>query len=130
MAAEVLADLGLFTDEESSQLRLLDPHNDHSTTLRDHCKKFLSQMENFNEISDKFLQISDKLSAQVDQERMKAMGSRNRLLLVDHEKERRRLQMEQLLLERKVQLERLRAHANSLRAAKEEIQQMLDRAQG
>lgn len=130
MAAEVLADLGLYADEETSQLRLLDPHNDHSTTLRDHCKNFLSQMENFNEISDKFLKISDKLSEEVDRERMKAMGSRNRLLLVDHEKERRRLQMEQLLLERKVQLEKLRAQANSLRAAKEGIQQMLDRAQG
>lgn len=58
------------------------------------------------------------------------MGSRNRLMLVDREAERKRLQLEQLLLERRVQLERLRSHASSLRAAKEDLTAMLEKAQG
>lgn len=37
-ATEVLAELGLFVDEQMSQLRLLDPQNDNSTLLREHCK--------------------------------------------------------------------------------------------
>ncbi|OQR79688.1 hypothetical protein BIW11_05557 [Tropilaelaps mercedesae] len=129
-ASEVLAELGLFADEEMSQLKLLDPQNDHSALLREYCKKFLTQMGNFSEITEKFLKISDELSEKVDQERMKAVVCRKRLMLVNKEKERQRLQLEQLLLERKVQLERLHAHGSSLGATREELNAMLAKAQG
>ncbi|GIY80051.1 intraflagellar transport protein 20 homolog [Caerostris darwini] len=121
MAAETLRKIGLYFDD-LNKIRVLDPEASHKTSaLREECKDYESKITEFQKVVDSFLQISETLSAEVEKEKLKAIGSRNLLKSITKQRETQQQQLQALIIEKKLQLERLKVQHESLR--KEEMEQ-------
>uniref|UniRef100_A0A147BHC0 Putative intraflagellar transport protein n=2 Tax=Ixodes ricinus TaxID=34613 RepID=A0A147BHC0_IXORI len=121
MANEVLAKAGLYVDE-LNKIRIADPNITRQTQeLKDDCHKFVDRMVEFQGIVNKSIAVSNKLATLVEQEKLKAIGSRNLLESVAKDREMQQQQLHALLLEKKIELERLKVQLNTLK--KEEAEQ-------
>ncbi|CAN7988147.1 unnamed protein product [Ixodes pacificus] len=121
MANEVLAKAGLYVDE-LNKIRIADPNITRQTQeLKDDCHKFVDRMVEFQGIVNKSIAVSNKLATLVEQEKLKAIGSRNLLESVAKDREMQQQQLHALVLEKKIELERLKVQLNTLK--KEEAEQ-------
>ncbi|KAK8762087.1 hypothetical protein V5799_026656 [Amblyomma americanum] len=106
MANEVFLRAGIYVDE-LNKIRIADPDATRQTQeLKDDCHKFIERMTEFQSVVDKYIAISDKLAAEVEQEKLKAIGSRNLLKSVAKDREMQQQQLQALVLEKKIELER------------------------
>ncbi|XP_054707605.1 intraflagellar transport protein 20 homolog [Uloborus diversus] len=121
MAAESLRDIGLYFDD-LNKIRVLDPDASQKTNaLKEECKDYVNKISEFQTVVDGFLQISDSLAAEVEKEKLKAIGSRNLLKSITKQREAQQQQLQALIIEKKLQLERLKVQHESLK--KEEMEQ-------
>ncbi|CAN8016789.1 unnamed protein product [Ixodes persulcatus] len=121
MANEALAKAGLYVDE-LNKIRIADPNITRQTQeLKDDCHKFVDRMVEFQGIVNKSIAVSNKLATLVEQEKLKAIGSRNLLESVAKDREMQQQQLHALVLEKKIELERLKVQLNTLK--KEEAEQ-------
>ncbi|XP_064459549.1 intraflagellar transport protein 20 homolog [Ornithodoros turicata] len=121
MASETLARVGLFVDE-LNKVRIVDPEVTKQTEeLKDNCKEFVSKMDEFQSIVDKYINVAEKLAESVEHEKMKAIGARNLLKSVEKQREMQQQQLQALVLEKRIHLERLNVQYNALR--REEAEQ-------
>ncbi|KAM7312510.1 intraflagellar transport protein 20 homolog [Ixodes scapularis] len=121
MANEALAKAGLYVDE-LNKIRIADPNITRQTQeLKDDCHKFVDRMVEFQGIVNKSIAVSNKLAILVEQEKLKAIGSRNLLESVAKDREMQQQQLHALVLEKKIELERLKVQLNTLK--KEEAEQ-------
>ncbi|XP_067144734.1 intraflagellar transport protein 20 homolog [Centruroides vittatus] len=121
MANEHLSRIGLFFDE-LNKIRVLDPVVSQQTIeLKDECKEFVDKIAEFQTIVDSFIQIIDNLSNEVEKEKLKAIGSRNLLKSITKRREAQQQQLQALIIEKKLQLERLKIQYEALK--KDEIEQ-------
>ncbi|KAH9377004.1 hypothetical protein HPB48_018746 [Haemaphysalis longicornis] len=105
MANEVFLRAGLYIDE-LNKIRIADPEATRQTQeLKDDCHKFIERMTEFQSVVDKYIAISDKLAAEVEQEKLKAIGSRSLLKSVAKDREMHQQQLQALVLEKKIELE-------------------------
>ncbi|UYV61294.1 IFT20 [Cordylochernes scorpioides] len=121
MASDVLERIGLYFDE-LYKIRVLDPELAQQTSqLKDECKEFVDRITKFQEIVESFIHLVAALAEEVEREKMKAIGSRNLLKSVAKHREFQQQQLQALITEKKLQLERLRIQHEALR--KEEAEQ-------
>ncbi|XP_076334167.1 intraflagellar transport 20 isoform X1 [Tachypleus tridentatus] len=121
MNAETFGKNGLYFDE-LNKIRILDPAVAQETNeLKEECKEFVDKIAEFQKIVDGFIQIVDNLEKEVEKAKVKALGSRNQLKSVTKQRESQQQQLQVLILEKKIQLERLRIQYESLK--KEEADQ-------
>ncbi|XP_013420737.1 intraflagellar transport protein 20 homolog [Lingula anatina] len=121
MADEALARAGLHFDE-LNKIRVLEPEVSQDTTeLKEECKDFVDKMGEFQKIVGSFIDMVDKVSKEVEKEKMKAIGSRNLLKSIAKQREAQQQQLQALLAEKKMQSERLRVQYEALQ--KEEAEQ-------
>merc|ERR1712038_239698 len=121
MADDALAKAGLHFDE-LNKIRVLEPEVASQTSeLKEECKEFLDKMVEFQKIVGTFITLVDGVGAEVEKEKMKAIGSRNLLKSISKQREAQQQQLQALLAEKKMQLERLRIQHESL--VKEEHEQ-------
>ncbi|XP_035219353.1 intraflagellar transport protein 20 homolog [Stegodyphus dumicola] len=121
MAAETLRKIGLYFDD-LNKIRVLDPEASQKTNaLKEECKEYVSKITEFQTVVDGFLEIADALAAEVEKEKLKAIGSRNLLKSITKQREAQQQQLQALIIEKKLQLERLKVQHESLR--KEEMAQ-------
>ncbi|XP_067928006.1 intraflagellar transport protein 20 homolog [Watersipora subatra] len=121
MADEALAQAGLHFDE-LNKIRVLEPDVYQQTTeLKEECKGFVEKMTTFQKIVGSFITTVDSVAQQVDKEKIKAIGSRNLLKSMSKQREAQQQQLQALIVEKRMQLERLRLQYESLQ--KEESEQ-------
>ncbi|XP_064652523.1 intraflagellar transport protein 20 homolog [Lineus longissimus] len=121
MADEVMAKAGLHFDE-LNKIRVLEPDAAGQTTeLKEECKDFVEKISDFQKIVGTFIDMVDGVSKEVEKEKMKAIGSRNLLKSMAKQREAQQQQLQALIAEKKMQLERLRVQYEALQ--KEEIEQ-------
>lgn len=121
MADEALARAGLHFDE-LNKIRVLEPEVSQQTTeLKEECKDFVDKIDEFQKIVGTFIEVVDNVSKEVEKEKMKAIGSRNLLKSIAKQREAQQQQLQALITERKMQLERLRIQYEALQ--KEESEQ-------
>ncbi|CAG0893325.1 unnamed protein product [Darwinula stevensoni] len=114
MSDDTLASAGLYTDE-LNKIRVLEPTAAQQTTeLKEECKEFMDNIVEFRTIADKLISTVDGLQAQVEQQKMKAIGARNLLQSVTKQREAQQQQLQALITEKKLELERLRLQYDSL----------------
>ena len=98
-----------FVDSESSSRFLIKAHLVAWTRL---CKFWFSVVFPFTEIgefqglSGSFIDVVDNLAKCVEREKMKAIGARNHLKSISKERESQKQQLQALIAEKKMQLER------------------------
>ncbi|XP_051168286.1 intraflagellar transport protein 20 homolog [Leptopilina boulardi] len=120
--ADSLAKYGLYIDD-LSKIRVLDPEVvNQAVKLKDESQNFVIKITEFKKSTDEFINILDNVGQQVDKEKMKVIGARNLLRSVAKEREERKQQMQALIMEKSIELERLRVQYDSLK--KIEIEQL------
>ncbi|KAL4223993.1 Intraflagellar transport protein 20 [Mactra antiquata] len=121
MADEALSRAGLHFDE-LNKIRVLEPEVQSQTSeLKEECKDFVDKIGDFQKIVGTFIEVVDNVSKEVEKEKMKAIGSRNLLKSIAKQREAQQQQLQALIAERKMQLERLRIQYENLQ--KEESEQ-------
>ncbi len=80
----------------------------HSCVQQHEPHTFLSSLEigDFQGLVGSFIEMVDGLAKQVEQEKMKAIGARNLLKSIAKERESQKQQLQALITEKKMQLER------------------------
>ncbi|RLU27649.1 hypothetical protein DMN91_001453 [Ooceraea biroi] len=113
--ADSLAKYGLYIDD-LSKIRVLEPEAANQTNkLKEECQNFVSKITDFEKNSDEFIKILDTLGKEVEKEKMKTIGARNLLRSIAKEREAQKQQMQALILEKSVELERLRVQYESFK---------------
>ncbi|XP_033224542.1 intraflagellar transport protein 20 homolog B isoform X2 [Belonocnema kinseyi] len=113
--ADSLAKYGLYIDD-LSKIRVLDPEVvNQASKLQEECQTFVTKITEFKRSTDEFVQIMDNMAEQVEKEKMKVVGARNLLRSVAKERDGQKQQMQALIMEKTMELERLRIQYDSLK---------------
>ncbi|ESO95305.1 hypothetical protein LOTGIDRAFT_188589 [Lottia gigantea] len=126
MADEALANAGLHFDE-LNKIRVLEPEVSQQTTeLKEECKDFVEKIGDFQKIVGTFIGVVDNVAKEVEKEKMKAIGARNLLKSIAKQREAHQQQLHALIIEKKMQLERLRIQHDALNKEESEQNDFLD----
>ncbi|KAK7801282.1 hypothetical protein U0070_006265 [Myodes glareolus] len=106
MAKDFLGEAGLHFDE-LNKLRVLDPEVIQQTIeLKEECKDFVDKIGQFQKIVGGLIELVDQLAKEAENEKMKAIGARNLLKSIAKQREGQQQQLQALIAEKKMQLER------------------------
>ncbi|NXX84223.1 IFT20 protein, partial [Urocolius indicus] len=114
MAHAALGATGLYFDE-LNKLRVLEPAAAQQTgRLREECGAFLDKIVEFQNIVGSLIELVDQLAKAAESEKMKAIGARNLLKSMAKQREAQEQQLQALIAEKKMQLERYRVEYETL----------------
>ena len=82
--------------------------------LKDECGNLTSQMDDFQKMTDQFISITDKIAKQVEDEKLETLGARNKLKSMTENRKQEQQKLTALIVEKKMEYERLRIHYESL----------------
>ncbi|KAL7292985.1 intraflagellar transport protein 20 homolog [Trichogramma pretiosum] len=106
---------GLHIDD-LAKVRLLEPEVASQTDkLREECQSFVTKIGDFHKAAEEFIKIMSNLADEVERERMRSIGIKNLLYTVTKEHEAEKQQLEALVVEKSMELERLRVQYESLK---------------
>ncbi|KAJ8348641.1 hypothetical protein SKAU_G00272300 [Synaphobranchus kaupii] len=126
MAKDPLAEAGLHFDD-LNKLRVLDPEVSQKTTeLKDECKDFVDKIGQFQKIVGGLIELVDELAKEAETEKLKAIGARNLLKSVAKQREAQQMQLQALISEKKMQLERYRIEHEALSKVEAEQNEFID----
>ncbi|KAF5272183.1 hypothetical protein FQA39_LY01265 [Lamprigera yunnana] len=111
---ESLLKLGIYFDEVD-KVRVLEPEVSNQTDdLKEQSKIYVEKINEFQKISDNFLSLTTNLANQIEKQKLKAIGAQNMLQNMTKEKEAHCQQLQALISEKTVELERLKVQLTSL----------------
>ncbi|KAJ3019244.1 Intraflagellar transport protein 20 [Thoreauomyces humboldtii] len=111
----------MVTFDEFSKLRILEPAQfEASEQLKEECKDFVQRTSTFNEIIQMFMSMMEEKATQIELEKLKAIGLRNRAEREAGRRKRANAQINALCKERRAELDRLTAQADSLQKVQQE----------
>ncbi|KAF7244363.1 hypothetical protein EYD10_09418 [Varanus komodoensis] len=114
MAKDILAEASLHFDE-LNKLRVLDPEVSQQTVeLKEECKIFVDKVAEFKKIVNNHIELVDQLAKTTEHEKIKAIGARNLLKSIAKQREAQQQQLQELIAEKKKQLERYRVEYQTL----------------
>uniref|UniRef100_A0A8C4PBK4 Intraflagellar transport 20 n=4 Tax=Casuariiformes TaxID=8784 RepID=A0A8C4PBK4_DRONO len=114
MAGDALRQAGLHFDE-LNKLRVLEPGVAEQTAqLREECGAFVDKVVEFQKIVGSLIELVDQLAKAAESEKMKAIGARNLLKSIAKQREAQEQQLQALIAEKKMQLERYRIEYETL----------------
>ncbi|KAM6296752.1 intraflagellar transport protein 20 homolog [Aegotheles albertisi] len=113
-AQAALGAAGLHFDE-LNKLRVLEPEAAQQTAqLREECGAFLDKIVEFQKIVGSLIELVDQLAKAAESGKMKAIGARNLLKSTAKQREAQEQQLQALIAEKKMQLERYRIEYETL----------------
>ncbi|KAM8991685.1 intraflagellar transport protein 20 homolog [Ara ararauna] len=105
---------GLHWDDLNA-LRVLDPEAAQQTAqLREECGAFLDKIAEFQKIVGSLIELVDQLARAAESEKMKAIGARNLLKSIAKQREAQEQQLQALIAEKKMQLQRYQIEYETL----------------
>ncbi|ETN65084.1 hypothetical protein AND_003159 [Anopheles darlingi] len=141
---------GLFIDDLYA-LRVIDPEVANETNeLKDECEQFtdskpkikrnpnlssaptvliasiLQELAEFRRIIDQFANIIETFAVEVDQEKMRAVGVQNMLKTFSKQRESEQQQIQSEIIEKMVELDKLKIEYQYLQRVESEQQEMID----
>ncbi|KAK5613550.1 Intraflagellar transport protein 20 [Crenichthys baileyi] len=126
MAKDPLAEAGFYFDE-LNKLRVLEPEVSQKTSeLKEECKEFVDKIGQFQKIVGGLIEMVDELAKEAETEKMKAIGARNLLKSVAKQREAQQQQLQALIAEKKMQLERYRIEYEALSKVESEQDEFID----
>lgn len=112
--SDFLSQYGIFFDEVD-KVRILEPQVSKVThDLKDECKNYTEKIEEFYRIANKFIKMIGELAQKVENEKIKAIGARNILQSMEKQRENNQQQLQAVINEKTMELERLKIQLNSL----------------
>lgn len=120
-------DDAMFDVDDLNKIRVLDNETATKTgQLKEECKDFIDKIDDFQTIVGGFIDLMDNLSAEVEREKLKAIGARNMLKSMAKQRESQQQQLVGLIHEKKTQLERYRIQLQSLEKTEAEQRDFID----
>lgn len=114
------ADRGVYFDEEF-QIRILDVDKyGASKSLFDNTHIFINNIQNLQGQVEKYVGAIDTQVEKLEQEKLKAVGLRNKVAALSEERKRKQKEQERMLAEKQEELERLQMEEQSLQKVKGE----------
>lgn len=121
-----LHSIGLYFDD-SNQARLLPPETSDATSrLLTECHAFRDSSSAFHSLVRDFTSLVHSIGVRVEEEKVKAIGSRNVLNSLEKERLGKRQQLHALLKEKEQEMERLKWYQESLKKREQELEQIID----
>nr|XP_057935422.1 intraflagellar transport protein 20 homolog [Doryrhamphus excisus]XP_057935429.1 intraflagellar transport protein 20 homolog [Doryrhamphus excisus] len=126
MAKDALAEAGCYFDE-LNKLRALEPDVSQKTSeLKEDCKDFVDKIVQFLKIVSGLMELVDKLANETEREKLKALGTRNLLKFVAKQREAQQQQLQVLIVEKMMQLERYRVEYETLSKVESEQNEFIN----
>ncbi|UJR14174.1 hypothetical protein I4U23_001169 [Adineta vaga] len=126
MVEEALSNFGLFIDNEN-KIRLIDPEKvTDSAELRDECKDFIDNVLEFKKIVDTLIEKTEQYSKQVEAARLRSIGAKNMLKSASKYREFEKQQLQSLIKEKMIELDRLRTEYESLQKTEREQNEKME----
>ncbi|CAH1154101.1 unnamed protein product [Phaedon cochleariae] len=123
---EFLGRAGIFFDEVD-RICILEPEVSKLTSdLKEECQIYIEKIDEFQKIVNKFIAMVDQLGEAVERKKIKAIGARNILQSMEKEKETHHHQLQALIAEKSMELERLKIHLNSLQKTEMEQNEVIN----
>ncbi|XP_058838356.1 intraflagellar transport protein 20 homolog [Topomyia yanbarensis] len=117
---------GLYIDDLYT-LRVIDPEVAHETNdLKDECGIFTNKLDEFRQIIEQFVGIVESFSTEVDQEKMRAIGIQNLQKTFSKQKESEQQQIQSEIIEKMVELDKLKIEYQYLQRIESEQQEIID----
>ncbi|XP_008927710.3 LOW QUALITY PROTEIN: intraflagellar transport protein 20 homolog [Manacus vitellinus] len=116
MAQAALGSAAAGTSISLNKLRGLEPEVPAGKTaqLREECRAFVDKTAEFQKIVGSLIELVDQLAKAAESEKMKAIGARNLLKSIAKQREAQEQQLQALIAEKKMQLERYRIEYETL----------------
>ncbi|KAF7989258.1 hypothetical protein HCN44_010840 [Aphidius gifuensis] len=117
-----LAKYAVYIDD-FSKICVLEPDVvNQSEKLKTDCYGFITKTTDFKQKSDEFISQMDELAKDVEREKMQTIGARNVFRSVAKQRETEKRKIQTLMMEKAMELERLRIEFESLK--KIEVEQL------
>lgn len=94
--------------------------------MKDECGNLTTQMEEFRKMTDQFIALSDQIAKQVEAEKLETLGARNKLKSMTENRKQQHQQLTALIVEKKMEFERLRIHYESLLKDQEDQREFIE----
>ncbi|CAH8429944.1 unnamed protein product [Heterobilharzia americana] len=125
--SELLAQAGLYIDD-FYKLRIVDPKVTHETNeLKEECEKYLSKMTDLQVIVGDLFNLISFVAEKVESQKLKAIGSRNRLISIEKQRQIQQKYLESQILMKKKDIERLNVQLQSLQKEEAEQTEFIER---
>ncbi|KAG1680281.1 Intraflagellar transport protein 20 [Nymphon striatum] len=126
MAAEALSQSGLYFDD-LNKIRVLEPEiAQQSIELKEEGEQFVGEITEFQKIIDGFISIADSLAKEVEEEKIKAIGSRNLLKSIEKQREAQEQQLLAMIFEKRIIFERLFVQSETLNKELSEQNELIE----
>nr|XP_002168103.2 intraflagellar transport protein 20 homolog [Hydra vulgaris] len=113
--------------DEMCKVRLLEPEvNEQTNELKNECQEFVNKIFKFQTIVNDVIKTVDEIAAEVEKEKVRAIGSRNLLKSMTKQRESQHQQLRALIGEKQVQYEQCSLHYNSLLKLEKEQRDFID----
>ncbi|CAG9857518.1 unnamed protein product [Phyllotreta striolata] len=123
---ELLAKSGIYFDEVD-RICILEPEISNSThDLKEKCQIYAEKVDEFQKITTKYIDLVQKLGDIIEKEKMKAIGARNILQSMEKQKENNHEQLQAVISEKTMQVERLKIQLNSLQKTEMEQNEIIN----
>ncbi|XP_062550911.1 intraflagellar transport protein 20 homolog [Armigeres subalbatus] len=117
---------GLYIDDLYT-LRVIDPDVANDTNeLKDECEQFTDSLAAFRHIIEQFVSIVENFATEVDEEKMRAIGIQNLLKTFSKQRESEQQQIQGEIIEKMVELDKLKIEYQYLQRIESEQQEMID----
>ncbi|CAH0556143.1 unnamed protein product [Brassicogethes aeneus] len=112
--SDLLSNYGIYFDEVD-KVCILEPEVAKQTNnLKEECQIYTEKINEFHRISNKFVDMVENLNKLVEKEKITAIGTRNILQSMEKQKETHQQQLQALIAEKSMELERLKIQLSSL----------------
>ena len=116
-----------FHIDEIQKLRIMDPTSiSNADKLEKETVEFTETLETFRKMTDNIIDLTDKVAKQVDQEKVTAIGTRNQLKSVAKAREQEQQRLQALIVEKFLELERLKLEHESLSKIESQQQEFIE----
>ena len=83
-------------------------------------------MDDFRKMTDQFISLTDQIAKQVEDEKLEALGARNKLKSMSENRKQEQQKLTALIVEKKMEYERLRIHYESLLKDNEDQREFIE----
>ncbi|XP_065223003.1 intraflagellar transport protein 20 homolog [Planococcus citri] len=113
--------------DDVCKIRILDASTTEKTDrLRNECNDFMESTNNFQQVVEGFLAMIESLAKNVENEKMKAIGASNLISSISKIRETEQMQLQTQLMEKTIELERLRLQYQSLLKSAQEQEEYIE----
>lgn len=119
------------TFDNETRIRILDADKAAaSTRLRDNCVQFNDRVEELQNLSDKYVNVLEKVAGRIEDEKLRAVGLRNRVAALQAERDQQKKELSRQVEEKQQTLDRFEQEERSLEMVIEEQETQMARLKG